>query len=138
MKYSQPSSDEVDRMKEEHQQEKDNLRMLELIVEYHINNPDLNRQREIVRRIKDRIILSEAYFSYPLLKSYVCEFPTSEYCERKIDHSFRDWVTYGNCCKVCNQLLSRAVQLTPETQTQSIRSTAWDELAKLDEMLTTS
>lgn len=107
--------------------------MLELIVEYHINNPDLNQQREKVRRIKDKLILAEAILQYPSMKKSECQFPTSEYCEIKINHSFRDWSIYGNCCKTCNYELSKKTKIIPSDNFIPKRITAWDELSTLDE-----
>lgn len=131
MKYIQPTELELERLRYQHEQEKDNLIMLELISDFHINNPELHKQRSKCRKLKDKIILAEAYVMYPLLKKDYCMFPSHEYCEGSINYSFRDWVTYGNCCKICNSVVSKkAIPIDEIIYTRN--RTAWDDLELLD------
>ena len=135
MKYRQPSDEEIILIKEEHQQEKDNLKMLELIVEYHINNPDLAKQRNIVKKLKDKLILHEAFNNYHRDYKPECMFHASEYCKGKINHNFHLWTIYGNCCLTCNKELSHAAVILineEEHHTKSVREEILKELEILD------
>jgi hypothetical protein len=116
-------------LKEKYIQERDNLIMLESIVEYH-NNPDLNKQRNIVCRLRDKIFYEESYDEYLKFNKQECQFMRSEYCDIKINNTYRNWLQFGNCCKTCSLEMSNIPVRKEELLLT--RKTAWDELAVLD------
>lgn len=102
MAYKQPDEETIQNTRAEHEIQKDILTSMELVAEYKQNNPVLNKQREVVRKLYDTILMYEAYKHYPLLKKDFCMFQASPDCVGELKNTFSHWFMYGNCCAVCN------------------------------------
>lgn len=135
--YIRPTAEEVAELKRQHALEKSILRSIETVVDYKINNPELTVQRDKVRRIKDKIIMAEAFDLYPIFSKKRCAFNASEYCEEKINYSFYHWLIYGNCCRECSKFINSSptkylLEDTPLSVVSPTRQKFLDELSTLD------
>lgn len=81
---------------------------MEAIAEYKNNNPVLNKQREEVRKLHDKIVMYQAFEDYQTLKKDFCMFMAVDGCLGEIKNTFNHWFIYGNCCAVCNAHFGRA------------------------------
>ena len=127
--YTQQTPIQVHDIKHLHIIEKFNLRALEERVDYHINNPELIQQRNIVRRLQDKIIQATSYDMY--LTNYVpkCKFEASEYCDKTLNYSYLDWCSYGNCCRECTKYINR--QTAKLHESRSHKSTKDSNFSKI-------
>lgn len=124
---------EMIELKNQHFFEKQSLRGMETFVDYRINNQELTLQRDKVRRLKDKIIMAEAYDEYPYLSKTKCGFRISEGCKVNINHSFYHWMIYGNCCQECSRVISNSsTKFVDDDTVYYPKYTAWDELSTLD------
>ena len=103
---------------EEHAAERDILLDLELNCLYRINNPLLIAQRNKVRKLKDKIIFLEEERKYTrtvrpcaFRKCLVVDGKNTynPNCAKTVCYSLRDWISYGNCCRSCNDILNKDV-----------------------------
>ena len=95
-----------------HKGEKEKLRILEETVDYKINNPELNSQREVVNKLKDKLILIEESRTFvPMTRK--CMFSNcvngqkNPNCHKTMKYTLKQYVTFGNCCKSCNSILEK-------------------------------
>jgi hypothetical protein len=135
MRTSQSTPKQIHDIKHLHLIEKFKLKALEEIVEYRINNPELIAQRNIVRKLKDKIIESDSYNDF--LANYVpeCKFQASDYCDKVLTHTYIDWCAYGNCCRECTKHINRHTHKVLQDKIQVDKtnfSKIMDELSQLD------
>ena len=102
MAYKQPDEQTIKSIREQHAVEKELLTSMELVATQKQNNPVLNKQREVVRKLYDSILMYEAYKHYPVFKKDFCMFRASPDCKGELKNTFANWFMYGNCCAVCN------------------------------------
>lgn len=135
--YIPLSKDELKNIKEKHTVEKQKLFDLEMSVHYRLYNPELSEQRDVVRKLKDTIIADEGWYEYKKFAKKKCMFQVNEECLKKINHTFHNYLTYGNCCQNCSRTINRRTTLsygeydiitllTPYTK-------IWEELSDLDD-----
>lgn len=132
--YIKVSPQEIAETKKQHFLEKQNLKIIESESDYRINNPVLIKQRDLVRRLKDKIIMAEAYEEYPFFSKQKCAFNISEYCEQNINHTFYQWFIYGNCCKECSRAINSFSAKVEEEPISYTRKSAWDDIEELFSM----
>lgn len=129
--YTQLKPNQIHDLKHLHLIEKFNLKALDESVGYHINNPELIQQRNVVRRLQEKIIQAESYDMFLDCYQPVCKFSVSEYCDKTLKYTYLEWCAYGNCCRECTKYINRQTAKLHESKTQVIRS----EFMKLMEEL---
>lgn len=101
-----------------HKAEKEILKNLEETVSYKINNPILMNQRDIVNRLKDKLIYLEEEKTYVPMKRH-CTLSrcivedgvrtNNPKCQKTIQHNLKSWILYGNGCRSCNKIINKGI-----------------------------
>jgi hypothetical protein len=126
------TSDKVHNLKQQHLIEKFNLKALDTYVPYHINNPELIAQRNRVRALQDLIIQADSYDMFVDNYRPVCKFPASEYCDVILNHTYKDWCMYGNCCRECTKVINRHAHRVTEDKGNKIKTSFMIEMEVLE------
>lgn len=112
MSYKQPNEEEIALIRMEHAEQKAKWIEMERTTLYKENNWELNKQREYVRKLYDKILMFESYKNYPRLKKDFCMFFVNHQCAGEIKNTFNHWWVYGNCCLSCSAVMGKtATQL---------------------------
>lgn len=112
MSYKQPTEEEIAIIRIEHAEQKTKWLEMERTAIYKENNWELNKQRETVRKLYDKILMYESFDDYSRLKKDFCMFFVNGQCAGEIKNTFNHWWIYGNCCLSCSAHMGKSAAQT--------------------------